>query len=164
VVNKNEGIVKKLVLMIIFGLAINVYAQDKPIQIALFSPLQIFAEEYDITGVRLNLLYGKNSSVTGLDVGLANRTSEKMSYGVQFGVLGIAERGFTGWQYNTVNVCHKEFSGFQLGLVNFVEDGNGFMLGVVNYARRLKGLQIGLFNLIEAGGVAPVLPIVNWAF
>ena len=155
---------KYLTFIIILFISTIVHANDKPIQIALFSPLQIFAEEYDITGVRLNLLYGNNSSVTGLDVGLANRTSEKMSYGVQFGVLGIAERGFTGWQYNTVNVCHMEFSGFQLGLVNYVDDANGFMLGVVNYARRLKGLQIGLFNLIEAGGVAPVLPIVNWAF
>ena len=126
--------------------------------------MQIFSEEVSITGVRLNILYGNNSSVTGLDFGLVNRTSEKMSYGVQFGVLGIADRGFTGWQYNSVNVCHIEFKGFQLGLVNYVEDANGFMLGVVNYARRLHGLQIGLFNLIEAGGVAPVLPIVNWAF
>jgi len=57
-----------------------------------------------------------------------------------------------------------EFDGFRLDLVNYAEDANGFMLGVVNYARRFKGLQIGLFNLIEAGGVAPVLPIVNWAF
>jgi len=57
---------KKRVLMFIFGLAVNVYSQNKPIEIALFSPLQIFSEEVSITGVRLNILYGNNSSITGL--------------------------------------------------------------------------------------------------
>jgi len=155
---------KKLIIIIIILLAVRVYSQSKPIQIALFTPLQIFPEEVSITGVRWNVLYGKNSSVTGLDFGLVNRTTEKMSVGVQFGILGFADRGWTGLQSNTVNVTHNEFKGVQFGLLNYVDDANGVMIGVINYARRLYGLQIGLFNLIEAGGVAPVMPIINWAF
>jgi hypothetical protein len=155
---------KKLIIMIIILLSVQVYAQNKPIQIALFAPIQIFSEEYAITGVRWNILYGKNSSVTGLDFGLINRTTEKKSVGVQFGIMGFADRGWTGLQSNFVNVTRNEFKGVQFGFLNYAEDANGLMIGVINYARRLYGLQIGLFNLIEQGGVAPVLPIVNWAF
>jgi hypothetical protein len=155
---------KILVMIIIIILFMKVYAENKPIQIALFTPLQIFPEEVSITGVRWNVLYGKNSSVTGLDFGLVNRTTEKKSVGVQIGILGFADRGWTGWQSNFVNVTRNEFKGVQFGFLNYAEDANGLMVGIINYARRLYGLQIGLFNLIEAGGVAPVLPIVNWSF
>ena len=155
---------KRLIVIMVLVLSINSYAENKPIQIAFFTPIQIFDEDISITGVRWNVLYGKNSSVTGLDFGLVNRTTEKMSHGVQFGLLAFADRGWTGWQNNFVNVTRNEFKGFQFGFLNYVEDANGLMIGIINYARRLKGIQIGLFNLIEAGGVAPVLPIVNWAF
>jgi len=154
----------KLVILVIIFLSVKVYAENKPIQIALFTPLQIFSEDVSITGVRWNVLYGKNSSVTGLDFGLVNRTTEKMSTGVQVGILGFADRGWTGLQSNFVNVTRNEFKGVQFGFLNYTEDANGLMIGIINYARRLYGIQIGLFNLIEAGGVAPVLPIVNWAF
>lgn len=154
----------KLVMIVILFISMKVYAENKPIQIALFTPLQIFSEDVSITGVRWNVLYGKNSSVTGLDFGLVNRTTEKMSVGVQFGIMGFADRGWTGWQNNFANVTRNEFKGVQLGFLNYAEDANGVMIGIINYARRLYGLQIGLFNLIEAGGVAPVLPIVNWSF
>lgn len=155
---------KKLFMMVLIVFSMKVYAENKPIQIALFTPMQIFPEETSITGVRWNVLYGKNSSVTGLDFGLVNRTTEKMSIGVQFGILGFADRGWTGLQGNFVNVTRNEFKGIQFGFLNYAEDANGVMIGIINYARRLYGLQIGLFNLIEAGGVAPVMPIVNWAF
>jgi len=144
--------------------AVNLKADDKPVQIALFNPVQIFPSETAITGFRLNLLYGNNASVTGLDIGIANRTSEKQSVGVQYGILGISERGFKGFQANTVNITYDEFIGFQLGFVNAVEDGNGLMIGVVNFAKRMYGIQIGIFNLIGEGGAAAVLPIVNWSF
>jgi len=140
------------------------FADDKIVQIALFNPVQIFPVENSITGVRLNLLYGNNASVTGLDLGLVNRTSEKQSVGVQWGILGLADRGFVGFQANSVNVTHYEFKGVQFGFVNVAEDANGLMIGIVNFAKRMYGIQIGIFNLIGEGGVAPVLPIVNWAF
>ena len=139
-------------------------SDDKIVQLALFNPVQIFPEEDSITGVRLNLLYGNNAGVTGLDLGLVNRTIEKKAVGVQWGVLGLADRGFTGFQANSVNVVHNEFKGVQFGFVNVTEEANGLMIGVLNFARRMYGIQIGIFNLIGEGGAAPVLPIVNWSF
>lgn len=142
-----------------------VFAQDKPVQLALFNPVQLFDENTSITGLRISLLYGKNTRVTGLDWGLVNHTTSGVSKGVQFGLVGIVEADFTGWQDNAVNITHGNFEGFQWGIVNYAGTMNGLQLGLVNYASNIdKGLQIGLINIIKHGGQFPVFPIVNWAF
>jgi hypothetical protein len=46
--------------------------RKKPIQLALFNPVQIAPEESSIIGVRLSLLYGKNANMNGLQLGLIN--------------------------------------------------------------------------------------------
>jgi hypothetical protein len=154
-----------ITIICVFSLTpLNLLAGEKAIQLALFTPVQIFSEDYDIKGVRWNIIYGRNSSVTGLDFGIANHTVGKESVGVQFGLVGIAEAGFTGWHANSVNLVYKEFEGFQFGFVNYSDSVNGFQLGVVNYARKMYGLQIGLINIIKTGGAFPVFPIVNWSF
>jgi hypothetical protein len=153
-----------LVALFIIGSSSNAHPDDKIIQLALFNPVQIFHEDYSIKGLRLNLIYGNNASVTGLDIGLVNRTSGKQSVGVQWGIVGLADRGFLGIQSNGVNISEREFRGVQFGLVNMAEDANGLMLGILNYARRMNGIQIGIINLIGVDGAAPILPIVNWSF
>ncbi len=139
-------------------------AQDKPIQLSLFTPVQIFPEDVAISGVRLNLLYGRNVYVTGLDLGLVNHTTTGKSVGVQFGFVGLVDSDFKGWQDNNVNIVKGDFEGFQWGVVNYAHYASGFQLGFVNYAGSMKGLQIGLVNIIGQGGMFPVFPIVNWSF
>ena len=141
-----------------------VMAQTKPIQLALFSPVQIFPEDTAISGIRINLLYGKNTSITGLDWGLVNHTTSGQSLGVQFGLVGLADGDFKGLQDNFVNVTHGDFEGLQWGFVNYANYANGLQLGFINYANSMKGLQIGLLNFIKTGGFFPVFPIVNWSF
>ena len=141
-----------------------VLAQNRPIQIALVTPIQIFPEKYSITGIRLNLLYGTNVSVTGLDVGLVNHTTTGKFKGLQYGLVGLSDSDFAGWQDCVVNVTNGKFEGFQFGWVNYADNMNGFQLGLVNYAKTAKGLQIGLVNIIRQGGQFPVFPIVNWSF
>ncbi len=149
-------------------------AQKRPIQLSLVTPVQIFPPEDTIAGVRINILYGRNVAVTGLDVGIVNH-SRGISRGLQYGLVGIAE-DFQGWQSHAVNVAHGKFEGFQsghvnvsnvfrgfqLGLVNYAKDTEGFQLSLVNYARTLKGLQIGLVNVIKEGGLFPVFPVFNF--
>lgn len=139
-------------------------AQDKPIQVSLFTPVQIFPEETSISGVRLNLLYGRNASVTGLDLGLVNHTTAGESVGLQYGIVGLVETDFVGWQDNAVNIVQGHFEGFQWGIVNHARSASGFQLGLVNYAGTMRGLQIGLVNIIRQNGAFPVFPIVNWSF
>ena len=140
-----------------------VMAQEKPVQLSLFTPIQIFPESDPIKGFRFNLFYGRSLSVTGLDMGLVNHTTS-LTTGVQFGFVGMAEGKYLGWQNNVFNVAKTDFEGFQWGLVNYARKGNGFQLGLVNYAETMHGLQIGLVNVIKQGGQFPVFPIVNWSF
>ncbi len=148
-------------------------AQKKPVQLSLVTPIQIFPAEDTIAGVRLNILYGRNAVVNGLDVGIVNHTTV-VSRGVQYGVVGIAgsfqgvqyhavnisKDKFEGWQLGHVNVANT-FRGFQSGIVNVAQDTEGFQLSIVNYAASLKGLQIGLINIIKEGGMLPVFPLFN---
>ncbi len=139
-------------------------AQEKPIQLSLFSPVQIVSENHGIAGVRLSLLYGKNTHVSGLDWGLVSHTTSGKSKGVQWGLIGLNDANFIGWQGTAVNITKGNFEGFQWGIVNYAGHASGFQLGFVNYAVTMNGLQIGLVNIIKQGGQFPVFPIVNWSF
>ena len=151
---------------VVFLFSANVIsAQEKPIQIALFNPVQLFNENTSITGLRLNIIYGRNTKITGLDLGLINHTTSGVSEGVQFGLVGIDGADFVGWKDNAVNITNGKFEGLQWGFVNFGGSVSGVQIGLVNYATNMnKGLQIGLVNIIKHGGQFPVFPIVNWAF
>jgi hypothetical protein len=156
----------------VFGLAVSVFisifspvhAQNRPVQVSLVTPIQIFPEKYTITGIRLNLLYGRNVSVQGLDIGLVNHTTTGRFQGLQYGLVGLTDADFTGWQDCAVNVTRLRCEGLQFGLVNYAGNMSGLQLGFVNYAKKMKGLQIGLVNIIKQGGQFPVFPIVNWSF
>ena len=143
-----SAVVCAIVVAFIFAVAPAV-AETRPVQIALVDPVQIFNAGTSISGVRLNLIYGRNDSVTGVESGL----------------IGVVDSDFTGWQYNFAgNITKGNFSGLQMGFVNYANSAKGLQLGVVNYAVSLKGLQIGVINIIVQGGMFPVFPLINWSF
>jgi hypothetical protein len=164
---------------------------EAPIQLALFSPVQIVPASESIHGVRLSLVYGDNHHVLGFDLGLVTHTGGDFA-GYQLGVVGLIERDAIGWQNNWIfNFVGGEIrgaqtgvvnfngemlgaglggvnfsdrtEGFTLGLFNYAEDMTGLAIGIVNYATRLNGIQIGIVN-IALDAAIPVLPLVNWSF
>ena len=153
-------------------------AQEQPIQISLFTPVQIVPESQGVSVLRLNLIYSVNRSVKYFDWGLVNVTSGRASAGVQWALVAINKGAFSGWQAAAGAVTQGQFTGLQSGwftsakqgegvqwgLVNTAEYWNGLQFGLVNYAQRLHGVQIGLINIIKTGGQFPVFPIVNWSF
>ena len=80
-------------------------AQEKPIQLSLFTPVQIVPEDQSVKGFRFNLIYGKNAAVTGLDIGLVNMTSS-LQTGVQWGGVSMTYGGFVGWQNKYFHGLH----------------------------------------------------------
>jgi len=96
---KSLTLFPSLLFILIFTFCINIRvpAQEKPAQIALFNPVQIFPENTSIAGLRINLIYGKNASVTGLDWEFINSTTG-VQKGVQFGFVNLVDGGFSGWQ------------------------------------------------------------------
>ncbi len=142
----------------------NATGEEKFINIALINPIQIFPESTPITGLRLNLLYGKNTTVKGLDIGFVNHTTSGTSKGWQFGLVGLNDANFTGFQDNAVNLTKEKMEGLQFGVFNYAGSMSGVQIGIVNYSQTLYGLQIGILNFINSGGQFPVFPIVNWSF
>ena len=71
----------------------------KPIQIALWHPVQIFDSETSIYGVRISLLYGVNQDVYGLDFGLVNKLNGDMK-GSQGGLVNLVEGDVVGMQHD----------------------------------------------------------------
>ncbi len=154
-------------------------AAERPIQISLVAPIQIFGEEDSIKGLRLSILYGRNVDVKGVDLGLIAAHATGDVKGVQWSLVSLTGGDFTGWQSGLVNITEGAFTGyqsgwynrtkgpteaFQWGLVNVADDMSGFQLGLVNYAKKMDGLQIGLVNVISSKQKLPVLPLVNWQF
>ncbi len=154
-------------------------AQGRPVQLALFSPVQVVPEDRAVTAVRLSVLYTRNAAVRLVDLGLGyNRTTGGHSEGIQWALVAWNDGSFSGWQSSAVSITKGKFvglqqgfysravngEGLQWGLINTAEYWNGVQFGLVNYTQRMKGLQIGLVNVIRQGGAMPVLPIVNWSF
>jgi hypothetical protein len=136
----------------------------KPINLALFTPIQIFKDSEQIEGFRFNLFYGRNAGGGGLDLGLVNHQTGAFT-GVQWGGGNIAEGNFLGWQNGFINYAKAEMKGVQSGVVNYAGSMKGVQFGLVNYAKRMeKGLQIGLANIIESNGWLPFMIIVNGKF
>lgn len=168
-----------VILLVLVLLPVSSIAEEKPVQLSLFTPIQIFPEETSITVFRFNLIYGSNASVTGLDLGLVNRTTSGVSKAFQIGFVNWVEADFVGLQWSpinmvkndcagfqagTVNVVMNDFKGFQWGIFNYTKHARGLQLGFINYTETGYGLQIGLINIIREGGFLPFFPIVNWSF
>ncbi|HER44260.1 MAG TPA: hypothetical protein ENO08_07365, partial [Candidatus Eisenbacteria bacterium] len=123
---------------------------DQPLQLALFNPVQIRPEDTSIFLLRVNLIYGKNVSVKGLDIGIANHCSGGVSKGLQWGIVGFIEGDFIGWQDHFVNMTKGTFTGLQTGFYNELDNGEAFQFGFINRARSVSGFQLGFINYTES--------------
>jgi len=148
--------------------------------VALFNPVQIFPEGDDIRGIRLNLIYGKNANVSGIDVGFIAGHVTGDFKGLQWQPINLVDGKFEGWQNGwllartrgefqglqsaAINLGKTRVEGVQFGLVNSASDMSGLQLGIVNLTEQMYGLQIGLVNIIESKDKLPILPIINWRF
>lgn len=70
-------------------------AAESFFQLALFHPAQVFPAETDIKGVRVDLLYGKNANVVGLDWGLVHHATTDFR-GYQVGLANLIQENESG--------------------------------------------------------------------
>ena len=142
-------------------LAVVPAAADKPINISLFPPIALAKPGEGVTAFRWNLLYGKNTSVKIVDLGLVNQTTS-LSNGLQLGFVNYNESAFSGLQIGTISYNKGAASGLQWSGFNYAGTAGGLQLAFVNYAEKLDGFQIGVLNIAKAGGMFPVMVIANW--
>ena len=86
-----------------------------PVQISLFAPVQIVPMDKSVWGLRLDLIYGKNANVTGLDWGLVNHDTGD---GLQLGLANFTET----------------MHGLQIGAGNIIQKGKIPFLPIVNWS------------------------------
>jgi hypothetical protein len=132
-----------------------------PVMISLLTPAQAPTPEWDVKGLRLNLLYGRCQSLYGVDVGLVNHTVKK-ELALAVGLVNYSEDEVTGVQIGGVNIGER-VKALQVGLYNEADDMSGVQLGLINHTRLMRGVQVGLINVIENNDLA-FLPIVNFFF
>lgn len=147
-----------------------------PLQLGIAgSSCQIFPEETDVVGLRLNLAASRNTTVTGIDLGLVSlgddirairanlfNTSEMHFSGVEVGISNY-DAALAGLAVGFFNSVAGDASGILLGAFNKANDMTGLQIGIVNQAVSLRGVQIGLINLIDDGPLT-FFPVINMAF
>lgn len=141
--------------------------------------------------MRIDLLYGENRDIWGLDLGLVNIVTREMlgsqiglaninlgeMAGVQIGIDNIignmpalassSLKNATayGLQLGALNVVYPDrmIIGAQVGLINVADKMQGLQIGIINCANDLTGVQIGLLNYNEAAEFY-MAPIINTCF
>jgi hypothetical protein len=134
---KNFYVFYAVILMI----PLRAYADGwTPVQVALWTPAQIFSENTDVYGFRLNFLYGKNQNVSGIDFGGYNAVVADQN-GVQFGLFNFSGNA-QGVDVGLMNYT-KELAGIQIGAINYSEaDVRGLQTGIIlNNSGPVRGIQ-----------------------
>jgi hypothetical protein len=149
-----------LCVLINFAPALSHAEGCSPVQVSLWSSLQLVPKEKEICGARLDLLWGENTAVWGIDAGLVNNAGSIR--GIEAGALvnrlkSAPETPATqSWGLQMAGLVNSNrsapFAGIQAaGLVNDHDDASfrGIQLaGLVNDNDRAsyKGIQIALFS------------------
>ena len=138
--------------------------QSKPFQLALVAPAQLVPSDESIQGLRLNLIFGVNNNVTGVDIGVAHETKGDFA-GIAFGVVSFVRGEGRGLQFNGIYTeATKRMAGLQVGMFNHSNSMHGLQIGLVNIADDMTGVQIGLWNEIKNKEQLTVLPLFNACF
>jgi hypothetical protein len=135
------------------------------LQVSISPDVQLVGQDEPVSGLRLNLPYGKNTSFSGLDLGFLSSSTQDAD-ALQVNLIGnLVEQNGTGAQVSCLNVVYNSMKGLQIGLLfndnykfsgigiaggfnKYTDEGNGILIAACgNYGEVLKGAQIGLCNI-----------------
>lgn len=130
-----------------------------PLQVSIWNPVQLFSQDSSVYGLRLDLPYGNNKNVYGLDIGLFNQISEHGG-GIQAGIDNGFMSSYLSWTPD------QSFSGIRLGICNGGSNFKGFQSGLVNYYNPnvVEDEKGGNFSGISIGGVNLSLQTTGFQF
>ncbi len=145
-----RGIVTAVIISILFSGT--VFAQETnteinsigyaPFQLSIFSPIVFPPAEDNIEGFRLNLIYGKNEYVSGIDIGVIQHTTQN-SEGFQLGIFNWGKT-MNGLQLSMVGNKTEKNNGVQISTgFNLSTESNGLQIApMLNFAKTINGQQI----------------------
>jgi hypothetical protein len=140
-----------------------------PLQLAIWPSkpqIQLAPENWDVYGIRLDLLYGENYHVAGLDIGMINTVHFRgAASGVQVGLIYNDAYNLTGVQIGLLISETERANGLQVTpLINHASKLHGAQIGLVNFSDENScGVQIGLLNFMK-DGFLPFFPLINFNF
>lgn len=148
-----------------------------PVMLSLVTPIQVPGPDFDVGGLRINLLYGRCCNFDGLDIGLVGVADNHANGWLANLLVNYASGDGLGLHTGGVNYFGGDFKGLQIGLANWIDSGDmfqiglynggydvqGLQIGVINTANKMQGLQIGLVNIISHSDVS-FFPIINGFF
>jgi hypothetical protein len=145
----------------------------------------------NVDGIRLSIIYGKNSMMSGLDLGFFSMSESRSLSGAAFvfGVHRLTGGMDGGAAFSLVNLHKGNDSGLNAAFVNMVDSAEGAVelgfvniasgrtmvdigalnvagqstaqFGFINVAKKIDGLQIGFINVAE-NGFFKVFPFFNF--
>ena len=147
---------------------------------------QVFEKEVPVYGLRVSGLYGVQSEVVGVDIGLLNdadtfrgiglglcnitRGSATGAHlgagcnqvdddfeGVQSGAANLVGGKLIGLQVGAASSAAGGATGAQIGLVSQAGDLTGLQAGALNYSGGLNGVALGVCNVARASSVGAQL-------
>lgn len=89
-----------------------------PAMIALCAPLQFPDSDWNVSGLRIGIIYSNCDVMTGLDFGFINKSRETQAF--QIGFANITE-AMGGLQIGIINYANRAV-GIQIGFVNIIAD------------------------------------------
>jgi hypothetical protein len=116
-------------------------------------------QDETVNGIRLNLLWGKNTNMKGLDLSILALSQTKNLHGVQFGLFlptaTYVEESFNGISVlQWANVHTGKSQGFISGFVNYTKDMTGAQFALVNISTKVNGIQTAFVNVnLEKSGI-----------
>jgi hypothetical protein len=164
--------IKVLLIFSFFFGVVPAYAAFSPISLSIAPPVQFPPEDFNITGLRLSLLYGRQRDIYGLDLAAGGNITDGNFAGLAVSgifnktngtttILGLQAAGGFNINSNKAtiiglqvalgmnhNSAESSLWGVQLAAVNLSEHTkvHGAQIGLYNLAEEVYGFQIGVIN------------------
>lgn len=125
-------------------------ASMTPIQISICPPVQLVPDNWAVCGLRLDLPYGNNRDLYGIDAGIGNTVSDEF-VGIQVGginsIIGLESHAIGLQVAGIVNDSVGNMKGIQIGFWNQGGGFEGAQMGFINLVRGdFAGVQMGIIN------------------
>src|SRR5262245_6109737 len=108
--------------------ALSAAAAEKPINLSIITPISLAKAEDAVTAFRFNVIYGKNTSVKIVDLGMINHTTTGLSSGLALGFVNYTEGEVSGLQFGSININQGSTKGFQWAGINYAKNAGGLQL------------------------------------
>jgi len=148
-------------------------------------------DDPDVSGMRFSLLYGKNQSMSGLDLGLlsmsetskmsglalvagVHKVTGEMSSSASFSLMNYHTGMDSGMNGAFINVLNDAGGAFNLGFIIIakgatladlgginISKSSKVQIGFLNVTQELETFQFGFLNMAE-NGFLPVFPVFNF--